>query len=69
MKVGDRVKITGKLQNCEYSSIPTEDIPVGTEGVITSINNSDIEELSQVWVDWDNGSTLALLPGDPYEVI
>lgn len=60
LRKGDRVRLVELLTNEATSFVPTEDIPVGTEGVVTLAN----QECHQVCMKWDNGSTLALLPGD-----
>lgn len=41
-------------------------VPPGTEGTVTEVK----EEVRQIWVNWDNGSWLALIIGhDEYEMI
>jgi hypothetical protein len=41
-------------------------IPAGSTGIITSVTDGP---LGQVWVRWDNGRSLALIPGvDRFEV-
>lgn len=40
-------------------------VPAGTEGVIDRVDDA-----MQLHVNWDNGRTLALIPGvDEYEII
>lgn len=55
---GMRVRVTGVMPD------DPNPLPVGTEGTVHHGNGG------QIWVKWDNGSTLALLVGrDPYEVL
>lgn len=69
MQVGDRIRLTAPLLNPDSPDIPVEDIPVGTEGTILNINLTGRQEFQQIGVQWDNGSTLSLLPGDSYVVL
>ena len=55
--VGTRVEMVGLMPN---DPCPVE---VGTKGTVTGGN------AAQIYVDWDNGRTLILLPRDPYRVI
>jgi len=42
-------------------------IPVGTTGIVESVTEGP---LGQVWIRWDNGRSLALIPGvDRFEVV
>lgn len=61
-RVGDRVKITGELDD-------PNPIPIGTEGTVNWLGQWTTELTSQVGVLWDNGSRLIMLPHDPYTVI
>lgn len=63
---GTRVRLTAPLRNPDSPYLPVEDIPVGTEGVVLMANLSGPREFHQIMVEWDNGSMLSLLPGDPY---
>lgn len=69
MKIGDRVRLTGPMRNPDNPFIPVEDIPVGTEGTIYSLYLTGPREFHQIGVEWDNGSTLSLMPTDSYIVI
>lgn len=42
----------------ELIEMPGEKLPSGLRGCVTSV-----DDLGQIHVDWDNGSTLALTPG------
>jgi hypothetical protein len=57
LDVGTRVEVTGIMPN---DPSPME---VGARGTVTGGNGG------QIWVDWDNGRSLILLPSDPYRVI
>lgn len=37
---------------------PYSPVPAGTKGTVTAV-----DDLGQIHVDWDTGSTLALIPG------
>lgn len=54
---GTRVRMTGVM--------PDDPAPldIGATGTVTGGN------AGQIFVDWDNGRTLILLPTDPYEII
>lgn len=55
---GTRIELTGPMRN------DPDPIPVGSRGTITGGNGS------QLFVNWDNGRTLILLPDeDPYRVL
>lgn len=56
---GDRVRMTGLMPN------DPAPLPIGTEGTVVVCH----PKVRQITVDWDNGSSLILLPTDPYEVI
>ncbi len=60
--VGDRVRITGELDD-------PNPIPIGTEGTVNWLGQWTTELTKQVGVLWDNGSRLIMLPDDPYAVI
>ena len=70
-KKGDRIRLIS-------SSDPYTSLTCGDEGTVTDVSKCPsptppIYETMQVWVDWDNGSTLAMLPvergGDRIEKI
>lgn len=45
-------------------------IPVGTEGTVVGGYDDPYGDLSQIWVKWDNGRTLNLIPGvDMWEAL
>ena len=57
---GDRIRLL---------AMPGDPFPLdeGSEGVVTDVTDG---VFAQVWVDWDSGRRLALVPGvDQYEVI
>jgi hypothetical protein len=62
VKIGDRVRITGHMDD-------PNPLPVGTEGTVDWIGQWTSDLTKQVGVKWENGSRLILLPHDPYEVI
>jgi hypothetical protein len=69
-EVGDRVRLTAPMRNPDSELIPVEAVPVGTEGSVKWINTACGVDIGyQIYVEWDNGSTLDLLPGDGFEVI
>ena len=60
VKAGDRIR----LLNMPNDPDP---IPVGSEGMVVDVTDGP---LAQITVDWDNGRTLALIPGvDVFEII
>jgi len=61
-QVGDRVRITGILDD-------PDPLPVGTEGTVNWLGQWTSELIQQVGVLWDNGSRLIMLPHDPYIVV
>lgn len=48
---------------CDFMDDP-QGVPSGTEGTITSV-----DDIGQIHVDWDNGSTLALTEIDKFHKI
>lgn len=56
--IGTRIRTTGAMEN------DPDPIEIGSTGTVTGGNGE------QLWVAWDDGRTLNLLPQvDPYEVI
>lgn len=68
-KVGDRVRLTGKMVNQDSDWMPEESLPVGSEGTVVHIFIGGRPEDGQIGVKWDCGSSLALLPHDKFEVV
>lgn len=67
VEVGDRVEL-------QHTDDPYTSLENGDEGVVTDIGSVPAEvagvEKTQVWVDWDDGQTLALIQGrDRFRVI
>ena len=62
VRVGDRVRVTGPMND-------PDPIPVGTEGTVDWVGQWVSDYTRQIGVKWDNGRTLILLGGDPYQVI
>lgn len=69
MKVGDRVRLTGKLLNPGSDWMPEEDLQPGLGGEIVHLMLEGPEEWHQISVRWDNGRSLGLFPKDPFIVI
>jgi hypothetical protein len=63
LAVGDRVRCTGPLND---GCLGTNYSLVGVEGTVCWVGQFTDHLTSQVAVDWDNGSKLNLLPGDPF---
>lgn len=61
-QVGDRVKMTGVMQN---DPCPME---VGAEGTVDYIGTA-IQGRTQIGVEWDNGRGLILLDCDPFVIM
>ena len=61
-QIGDRVRITGELND-------PDPLPIGTEGTVSWLGQWISDLTKQVGVLWDNGSRLIMLPHDPYIVI
>jgi len=60
IRAGDRIKLL-------HMPDDPDPIPAGSTGTIESVTDGP---LGQVWVRWDNGRLLALVPGvDRFEVI
>jgi len=62
VQVGDRVRVTGRMDD-------PDPIPVGTEGTVDWVGQWTCELTRQIGVKWDNGRTLLLLGNDPYQVV
>lgn len=57
--------LTGKRVRVLHMDDPYSPVPTGTEGTIRHIDG-----IGQIHVKWDNGSTLALIPGvDVYTIL
>lgn len=66
--IGKRIRLLGKMLNPGSVWMPEENLPVGLEGTIEgfSIHNTKFD---QIWVRWDNGSSLGVFPSsDDYEI-
>lgn len=63
VKMGDRVRMAGVMQN------DPDPIPPGSEGTVDWVGQWDHPYTRQIGVAWDSGRRLMLLEGDPYEVI
>jgi len=62
--VGDRVKLISPMVNKNSAWMPVEEgMPAGLEGTVTHVNLTGPQEWQQIGVRWDNGRSLALLPG------
>lgn len=59
---GDRIVCDGVLND---GSLGLNRSLIGVEGTVTVVGQFLSELTSWVAVDWDNGSTLNVLPGDP----
>jgi hypothetical protein len=69
MKIGDRVRLTGKLVNPGSDLMPVEKgMEPGLEGTVVHITEHN-EGWGQIKVNWDNGSGLGLFPTDPFIVL
>lgn len=64
LKDGDRIRLVGLAQSVGgYDDRPN--LPPGTEGVITADAAGRItDDIGQLYVRWDNGSTLNANPDD-----
>jgi len=59
-RVGDRVEVVGLMND-------PDPIPVGVCGTVRALLGSGA--LAQIDVEWEDGRSLYLLPGDPFRVI
>lgn len=66
LEVGDRVRCTGPLDD-GFLGI-NHDL-IGVEGTVTVVGQFESPITSWVGVNWDSGSRLNLLVGDPVELI
>lgn len=62
VKIGDRVRITGVMQD-------PNPIGIGVEGTVRYVGGWANEWTRQIGVTWDDGSTLMLLEDDPFTVV
>jgi hypothetical protein len=69
-KIGKRIRLLDKMVNKDSTWMPEEDLPVGLEGTIEHVSLSGSEQYQQIWVRWDNGRSLGVLPHtDKYLII
>jgi hypothetical protein len=61
--MGRRVRIIGVMPDD-----PNPLLPIGTTGTVTWLGQWTNEHTEQIGVSWDNGSSLILLPSDPFEI-
>lgn len=66
LEMGDRVRCTGPLND---GCLGINHTLIGVEGTVTVVGQFVDRLTSWAAVDWDNGSRLNLLMGDPVEVI
>ncbi len=60
VKPGDRIKLINMPDD-------PDPIPAGSEGIVIDVTDGP---LAQITVKWDNGRTLALIPGvDRFEIV
>lgn len=64
-QVGDRVRLTAPIPD-DY---PPPGLPSGLEGSVVWVGQWTDELTRQLGVKWDNGRSLNLLGGDPFEVL
>ncbi len=70
MKVGDRVRLTGRLVNPGSKWMPVEEgMEPGLEGEICYLCLDGPRDWHSIGVRWDNGRGLNLLPDDPFFVV
>lgn len=62
LKVFDRVRLTKVLRNLDSSWMPEENLPIGLQGTVIDITENN--ESLYIYMNWDNGSGLALLESD-----
>lgn len=56
---------TGTKIKCIYMQDSTHPVPFGTVGTVNYVDDAN-----QIHVNWENGSSLALIPGiDEFEII
>lgn len=69
--VGRRIRLTAPMTNPDSKWMPVEqDMPAGLEGTIVLVNFDGPKDWHQIHVKWDNGRSLALLPGvDAYTLL
>jgi hypothetical protein len=61
----EKQDLVGKRVRCIRSADPHSPVPVGTEGTVVLV-----DDLGTIFVEWDNGSRLGLVPGvDRWEVL
>lgn len=66
VKVGNRIKVLHMVNDPSWEKT----IHKGDLGTVTRISTIELLNQTQIWVQFDNGSHLALLDGvDQYEII
>ena len=61
-KVGDRVRVTGAMND-------PDPVAVGEVGTVDWVGSWSSPLTRQVGVKWDNGRTLGLIDGDPFAIL
>jgi hypothetical protein len=61
-KLGDRVRVTGKLPD------DPDPLTIGDEGTVDWLTPAG-SHFQQIGVKWDSGRSLLLLPNDPFVVL
>ncbi len=62
-KDGQRIRLLAPMRNDNSSWMPTEEgMPPGVEGTVVGSSFAGPERLHQIYVRWDNGRSLSVLP-------
>lgn len=70
-QVGDRIRLLSPMVNENSSWMPVEHgMPAGLEGTVVHVNFDGPSDWHQIFVRWDNGRSLAIMPyKDHYQII
>jgi len=61
-KVGDRVRVTGAMND-------PDPVAVGEVGTVDWVGSWSSPLTRQIGVKWDNGRSLGLIEGDPFAIL
>lgn len=68
---GQRIRLLAPMTNDNSEWMPVENgMPPGMEGTVVGSNFVGPERFHQIWVRWDNGRSLSVMPySDRFELL